>query len=252
MSTATTTDLEPNQLSVEENYALAILTNISTDQLSQLKQTMDLDSASVVDPQTLKAFLQFCESQGLPLSVAGVNSFKDEHHLGNTGAAQGVIGPQTAGVYYQVLMAAVAPPTATVAPAGGDLNAAIVAAAETLREMCTADGPDGGNNACAWSVNRVLKQAGITPPLGENPNYVPSLVEALEGGRGQRIDDPSQIKAGDLVVAAENAHIGVALEDGSATRVLSNSSSKASFRWESDLHYDDAYGGTSTVYRLLH
>lgn len=132
--------------------------------------------------------------------------------------------------------------------ATSQLNNAIANAATTLRGMSTADGPDGGNNACAWSINRVLQQAGI-PPLGENPNYVPSLVDALKSDRGQPIKR-SDAKAGDLVIAYEEAHIGIGLDNLCAT-VLSNSSSRARFSWETDTDFDDYYGGESTIYRLI-
>jgi hypothetical protein len=129
-----------------------------------------------------------------------------------------------------------------------DLNPAIASAANQLFDMNTTDGPDGGNNACAWSINQVLQQAGLEA-LGDNPNYVPSLVEALQNGRGEAIA-PEDAQPGDLVVAFDNAHIGVILDDGSNT-VLSNSSSRGRFRWQSDLDYDGYYGGASTIYRLL-
>ncbi len=130
----------------------------------------------------------------------------------------------------------------------GSLNQVILAAALNLRGMNTADGPDGGNNACAWSLNRVLQKAGI-PALGDNPNYVPSLVDALNGGRGQLVSR-AEAKAGDLVVAYGEAHIGVGLDDWCRT-VLSNSSSRARYVWESNTDFDGYYGGSSSIYRLL-
>ena len=137
---------------------------------------------------------------------------------------------------------------ATVANASALLNQAIVNAALELRGMSSAEGPDGGNNACAWSINRVLKKAGIKP-LGENPDYVPSLVYALKGGRGQPVER-AEAKPGDLVIAYEEAHVGVGLDEG-CTTVLSNSSSRASFVWKSDTDFDGYYGGSSTIYRLI-
>lgn len=128
------------------------------------------------------------------------------------------------------------------------INQAILKAALSLQGMSTAEGPDGGNNACAWSLNHVLQTAGI-PALGENPNYVPSLVEALQGGRGLPVS-PAEALAGDLVVAYGEAHIGLALDDG-CTTVLSNSSSRARFSWQSDTDFDGYYGGPSKIYRLL-
>lgn len=130
----------------------------------------------------------------------------------------------------------------------GQINQAILTAALNLRGMSTAEGPDGGNQACAWTLNRVLAKAGI-PTLGENPHLVSSLVEALQGGRGQLVSKAEAL-GGDLVIAYGEDHIGVGLNDG-CKRVLSNSSSRASFRWESDTDFDGSYGGPSTIYRLL-
>lgn len=128
-----------------------------------------------------------------------------------------------------------------------DMNARILASALKLRGMSTADGPDGGNNACAWTVNKVMQDAGISP-LGANPNYVPAVLDALKQGRGQLVSRESA-KAGDLVVANGEAHIGIGLTD-CCSRVLSNSSSRACFVWESDTDFDGYYGGQSTIYRL--
>jgi hypothetical protein len=128
-----------------------------------------------------------------------------------------------------------------------DLNARILASTLKLRGMSTADGPDGDNNACAWTVNKVIQDASLSP-LGENPNYVPAVLDALKQGRGQLVSRESA-KAGDLVVADGEAHIGIGLTDG-CSRVLSNSSSRACFVWESDTDFDGYYGGKSTIYRL--
>ena len=130
---------------------------------------------------------------------------------------------------------------------GADLNARILASTLKLRGMSTADGPDGGNNACAWTVNKVIQDAGLIP-LGGNPNYVPAVLDALKQGRAQLVSRESA-KAGDLVVADGEAHIGIGLTDG-CSRVLSNSSSRACFVWESDTDFDGSYGGQSTIYRL--
>lgn len=233
--------IDPTKLSIEESYAFAILKNLSVDQVNQLKELMKLGKPGAVGPGTLTAFVQLCKQQGFDLSVAGVDAFKENHRLNNTGLYQSVIGSQTAGVYFQEMIANHAAVTA-------DLNAAIVAAAESLRGMCTTEGPDGGNHACAWSLNRVLTKAGV-PPLGDNPNYVPSVYEALQNGRGKEVS-PADAKAGDLVIAFDEEHIGIGLDD-SCSRVLSNSSSRALFGWESDTNFDDSYGGQSTIFRLV-
>ena len=112
--------------------------------------------------------------------------------------------------------------------------------------MSTANDGTQGKNACAWVVNRVLEKAGIST-LGNNPNYVPSLKEALEAGRGHLISSKNA-EPGDLVIAAGEAHIGICLGEG---QVLSNSSSYACFQWKSNVNFDGSYGGSSTVYRLI-
>lgn len=253
MPAVPTPAIDASILTTEAKSALAILQNLSAEQVSKLQQQMQLEASGTVDLPTLTALVQFCKAKGIDLSTAGVNAFKTAHGLGNTGAYQGVIGAQTAQVYFKELSQAGTraqskpAPAASAAPTA-DLNQAILAAAQSLLGMCTTDGPDGGNNACAWSVNQVLKKAGISA-LGENPNYVPSLVEALQNGRGRRIDR-ANAKAGDLVVAFEEAHIGIGLDKGCAT-VLSNSSSRGRFQWQSDTDFDGYYGGQSAIYRLV-
>jgi hypothetical protein len=111
-------------------------------------------------------------------------------------------------------------------------------------------GPDGGRNACAWMVNKVLLAAtGST--IGALPNYVPSVEEALIAGKGYRIP-LSQAKPGDIIISKGQAHIGVCMANG-CSNVLSNSSSKAKFSWQSDPNFGgtyDKYGGSSVVYRI--
>lgn len=112
----------------------------------------------------------------------------------------------------------------------------------------TAAGPDGGSNACAWQVNRILK-ATIGHTIGENPNYVPSVQAALEGSQGTRIS-PSQAQAGDIVVWQDH-HIGFCTDNG-CNNVISTSSSTATFSWrDSRTNVDSYYGvnSTSTIYR---
>lgn len=249
MATATLENIDVNKLSTEQKYALAILENLSVENVNQLKQQMKLGKPGVIGPQTLNALVKLCQDKGLKLTEVGVGEFKAKNQLGNSGKHQGVIGPQTANAYFRELSQSTKPKS--VMPEKGvstDLNAAIVAAANSLFDMCTTDGPDGGNNACAWSLNHVLSKAGI-PALGANPNYVPSLLEALQNGRGKLVNR-SEAKAGDLVIAYGEAHIGIGLDDGCRT-VLSNSSSRGRFRWRSDTDFDGYYGGPSSIYRLI-
>jgi peptidoglycan hydrolase-like protein with peptidoglycan-binding domain len=144
----------------------------------------------------------------------------------------GKVGPTTLGLLQ----------TATAAK---DFNAAIAAAAESYRGTSTAKGPDGGNLACAWAVNNILQQA-IGRKIGANTNYVPSVLAGVKLV-GQSIPQ-AEAKAGDIVIAPNTGHIGIYLGGG---RVLSNSSSRAAFVWESGINFDGYYGGgTSTVWRI--
>jgi GH24 family phage-related lysozyme (muramidase) len=70
--------------------------------------------------RTLRTFAELCANEGLDLSAAGVNHFKDDHQLGNSGPVEGMIGPQTAGVYYHVLLGRLSVP----AGAGRHINQA--------------------------------------------------------------------------------------------------------------------------------
>eukprot|EP00762_Andalucia_godoyi_P007928 ANDGO_01209.mRNA.1 hypothetical protein len=112
----------------------------------------------------------------------------------------------------------------------------------------TADGPDGGVEACAWAVNNILTNAGIRK-LGSNPDYVPSVVDALKGGRGSAID-PRNAVAGDLAVACNEAHIGICASDGCGT-IDSNSSSQRCFCWSASYaDFSSYFGCAPAIFRV--
>ncbi len=130
--------------------------------------------------------------------------------------------------------------------ATGPINSQIAQAALNSKGMSTANGPGGGNVACAWVVDKVLKQQGIN--LGaENPNSVVSTEKALKS-KGQQIS-ASEVQAGDIVVTTgpngKRNHIGIAMGNG---KVLSNSSSNKSFSWVSGLNFDGHYGNQQVRY----
>ncbi|MEN8446355.1 MAG: hypothetical protein ABG776_15245, partial [Cyanobacteria bacterium J06555_13] len=133
------------------------------------------------------------------------------------------------------------------APAG-TTNQSIYQSMGSMGGFDTSMGPDGGNLACAWAVNRVLADAGVQP-LGSNTNYVPSVEADLQNGRGTQVS-PSEAQAGDIVIEGSQAHIGLCLNEG-CTQVRSNSSSRARFVWDSDVNFNGFYGGgNSRVYRI--
>ncbi len=134
-------------------------------------------------------------------------------------------------------------------------NASILAAAKAYQNTSTKNGPGGGSAACAWSVNKVLVNAGLAP-LGKNPNLVDSVESDLISGRGYLIKERSLARAGDLALVGRGqvAHIGICLDNGCRS-ILSNSSGKKSFSWVSnnDFHYKGSpYNGMSVrIYRVV-
>jgi murein DD-endopeptidase MepM/ murein hydrolase activator NlpD len=103
MAKATLQNL-PTDLSTLQKNALAILSSLDLDDFDHLKEVMKLSQPGILGPQTLKDFQALCVRVKLDLSTDGVNAFKNVHELGNSGAQHGVIGPQTAEVYYQTIL----------------------------------------------------------------------------------------------------------------------------------------------------
>ncbi len=114
--------------------------------------------------------------------------------------------------------------TADPPPPAGSINARIADAAKNYMGTSTAAGPDGGNLACAWSVNNILSNAGLAK-VGSNPNYVPSVEAALQNGRGVAVAQ-KDLKPGDVVIFPNGHHIGIYMGNG---KVANNSSSHAAF-----------------------
>jgi Chitinase class I len=101
MASVTVVNVDRDQLSeVEEKYAFDILINLPIIKFDRLKQLMNLTEPGVLGPLTLNHFVVFCKDNSFDLSEKGVNDFKDKNQLGNTGASRGVIGSQTALVYF--------------------------------------------------------------------------------------------------------------------------------------------------------
>lgn len=97
--------IEREKLSqVEEKYAFDILTNLPIVKFDRLKQLMKLTDPGVLGPTTLTQFVALCKSGGFDLSEKGVNEFKDKNQLGNTEEFKGVIGAQTASIYFDEIV----------------------------------------------------------------------------------------------------------------------------------------------------
>lgn len=132
----------------------------------------------------------------------------------------------------------------------GQKATAVARAAEQARGMNTRGGPDGGNNACLFAVNRVLRSAGVTPPWG-NSNYVPTARSTLASGAGTLLSGP---EPGAIAIMRDNGnppypHIGIVQSDGRT--IISNSSSRGSFSWAAgESSYTNYYGRTPEYWRL--
>ncbi len=140
-----------------------------------------------------------------------------------------------------------APGSANGPGVGGNAEAnQIAAAAAAYRGTSTAGGPGNGTVSCAWAVNNVLANAGIAPVDSDS---VQSMENALIAGRGTLVN-PSQAQPGDIVIQAQDGHVGICANVG-CTQVISNSSSRASFSWISNTSFNPSYnGGPGRIYQL--
>jgi len=133
-----------------------------------------------------------------------------------------------------------------VARAGTSFQAANMAA--TYEGMDTSEGPDAGENACVYAINKVLRASGIKPPWGDDL-YVPTVKANLDANAKQ-ISGPVP---GAIVIMQDNGtppypHIGIVGNDG---MIISNSSSARKFNWKmSPADYERHYGKPNLYYRL--
>ncbi len=125
--------------------------------------------------------------------------------------------------------------------------AAIAAATAAAQGQSTAAGPGGGNLACAWEVNNILRASGVEPVDG---NSVAGMEAALQGGRGTAVDLASA-QAGDIIIAPGSmSHVGICQNAG-CTSVISNASQGAnsSFSWVSGPSFG-TNAGPGRIYRV--
>lgn len=133
-----------------------------------------------------------------------------------------------------------------VSRAGTSFQAANMAT--TYEGMDTSEGPDNGENACVYAINKVLRASGIQPPWGDDL-YVPTVKANLDANAKQ-ISGPVP---GAIVIMQDNGnppypHIGIVRNDG---MIISNSSSAAKFNWVmSPAEYEQHYGKPNLYYRL--
>lgn len=122
------------------------------------------------------------------------------------------------------------------------------AAATSYVGMDTSAGPDAGENACVWAINKVFARAGMPVPWG-NSVYVPHVKDVLDQS-ATRLSGP---EPGAIAIMQDNGsppypHIGLVQADGS---IISNSSSRAKFDWvDSPEAYERKYGRPNLYYKL--
>jgi hypothetical protein len=114
-----------------------------------------------------------------------------------------------------------------------------------------------GKLACARMVNMVIENA-LGYQVGQNPLYVPSIVEDLDLNRGKRIEQKQALR-GDIAIANgtdyKNGqwHIGICMNDGCGL-ILSNSPFESEFSWLTSPNFDgafDHYAGKTTFYKIV-
>jgi GH24 family phage-related lysozyme (muramidase) len=106
MSSPPVQNIDTASLSERQKNGLAILRNLTVDQLNRIKGMLKLSGPGVIGPQTLDAFVDLAQQLSIDLTNAGVTAFKRANGLGDTGALAGVIGAQTAGVYFGMIIGA--------------------------------------------------------------------------------------------------------------------------------------------------
>jgi hypothetical protein len=135
---------------------------------------------------------------------------------------------------------------AVMTTGGSTIASKIDAATVANCGMSSASGPGNGSVSCAWAVNKVLTSAGIA---NIDSTSVQSMENALQAGRGTLVS-PSQAMPGDIVIQAQDGHVGICVNVG-CSQVLSNSSSNASLTWISNTSFSPSYsGGPGRIYRV--
>ncbi len=111
----------------------------------------------------------------------------------------------------------------------------IAQAAKMFWNHSSEDGPDSGNLACAYMVNKVLKSA-LGKTYGRDPDTVNSVRDDLLAQGGRRIVYPELPQPGDLALSFNDkalrgigggtAHIGIFIDPWT---ILANSSKNRRF-----------------------
>ncbi|NJL54226.1 trypsin-like peptidase domain-containing protein [bacterium] len=188
--------------------------------------------------------------------VVSVTSFGDRSHAQGAGRGRQTAGPDVRHIR-EFLSAnrinfttgsrttASRPVTPTVGggtvggTSGSNISQKVLASINQLGKFSTSAFFDP-RNACAFSINKVITNAGYRK-IGANELWVPSVREALQSGRGRKVNR-SQVVGGMVVISHGCWHIGLSM---SSSTVRSSSSSRQCYCWDSDLEFDGYYNGMS-------
>jgi hypothetical protein len=188
-----------------------------------------------------------------PPNLPSLNSAEVQQVIAQGYAAAGRANPTSSAAPQASANPCVAPAVSgSPGPVSGDsLAANIYAAAMTLIGQSTAwagtqcdsfqNGDALGGCACAAAVSWILKEAGYTGSGSYN-------VDALESdllAHGGTIIPTSQAVPGDIVIAA-GEHVGICTSSGCQS-IISNSSSHATFTWQSGANFDGYFGSAQII-----
>jgi len=153
-----------------------------------------------------------------------------------------------------------APPTPDPQPEARDAGPEIFAEAQKALGESSRSGPDGGNLACAWFVNKILKRTvGYKVDGDSTSNMEKDFQAEIAKGKAMKVS-LAEAKPGDIILSPtvwyptrNTGHVGIV---GENQQIMSNSSSKA--KWSQNFTYDSwkAYYQTRkgleiNIYRIL-
>jgi hypothetical protein len=180
-----------------------------------------------------------------PDTEAAVKKFQEDHNLN----VDGVVDQLTWAALVKADPSDVVIHDRGVVGTGNGTSKAklILKAAKALYGMNTSAGPDGGNNACVWAINRVLERANVDSPWGAS-EYVPDAQRALDSKGVTCSQQPGAIAIFIDGGSPPYPHIGICLEAGI---ILSNSSSRAEFSWKDTVGGYRNIMGWSVIFYLI-
>ena len=143
---------------------------------------------------------------------------------------------------------------------GDSANVKIFEEAQDALNESSRNGPDGGNLACAWMVNKILERAVGFKVNGDSTTTMNrDFGRLVASGRAEEVP-LTETQPGDVIISPtvwtptrNTGHVGIVGENGS---IFSNSSSNA--RWESNFtmnswlnYYQQNKGLRTYAYRIV-